>query len=520
VSSRINRGGALKAEYRYWRVSGFAAAGRRSPIRRAVLALLAALALLAGTLPVAVAAQAAAARPGTLKLAPAKVVAGDTADTLTFTYTAPAKPVTGALSINVPAGFSIPQDTSAAGAGYLSVASGCATFQVAGLAAQPDGSTTVTVSVACAGSLSGTLTYEHVSVPGTAAAYPFAASFTPAGSPSIAFPAEHSVTVKPGPIASVTISPATASITAGGSQAYTAQAFDAFGNSRGDVTASTRFKITPNGSCTGATCTATAAGAHTVTGTHAKLTSTASLTVAPVASADLSAAETVSQAAPDYYTTVTFTTTVTNLSAATGATGVTASVPLPAGLAFVSSGSSGYDASTGVWTIGTVAAGATATLTITARALDVSLGKQTVTATVSSATSDPNPANNAASASETSQPAPVKLTIVPDPGNPSNVDVSLPGNVTWTASEANADNPAAPVPAGTVSWFCYAASTNPCPAADGTDLFNVPTLTYVISSLAADTYTITLAFDPADPNYQTSEVITSITFTVSSSGAG
>lgn len=509
----------MKAEYGYWRMSGLDAAGRRSPSRRGAAVLLAALALLAGTLPAA-AAQAAVARPGTLKLAPAKVVAGDTGDTLTFTYTAPAKPVTGTLTINVPAGFSTPQDTSASGAGYLSVASACATFQIAGLAAQPDGSATVTVSAACAGSLSGTLTYAHVSVPHTAAVFPFAASFTPVGSAPVAFPAQRSVTVKPGPITSVTISPATASIPPGGSQAYTAQASDAFGNSLGDVTAATRFKITPNGSCAGATCTATAAGAHTVTGTHAKLTGSASLTVTPVASADLSAAETVSQAAPDYYTTVTFTTTVTNLSATTDATGVTASVPVPSGLAFVSSSSSGYDAATGVWTIGTVSAGTAATLTITARALDVSFGQQTVTATVSSATSDPNPANNTASASEASQRAPVTVTIVPDPGNPANVDISLPGNLTWTAAEANADNSAAPAPAGTVQWFCSTASLNPCPSADGTNLFNIPTLTYVIQDLAVDTYTITLQFTPADPNYQAQDIVTSITFATTNSGGG
>ena len=75
------------------------------------------------------------------------------------------------------------------------------------------------------------------------------------------------------------ISPATATITAGGSQGYTAKGFDAADNSLGDVTASTTFTIGPNGSCPGATCTATVAGAHTVTGTDAGKTSSATLTV-------------------------------------------------------------------------------------------------------------------------------------------------------------------------------------------------------------------------------------------------
>jgi hypothetical protein len=45
------------------------------------------------------------------------------------------------------------------------------------------------------------------------------------------------------------------------------------------VTASTTFSIAPNGSCTGATCTANVGGSHTVTGNDAGKTSTASLSV-------------------------------------------------------------------------------------------------------------------------------------------------------------------------------------------------------------------------------------------------
>jgi parallel beta-helix repeat protein len=85
--------------------------------------------------------------------------------------------------------------------------------------------------------------------------------------------------VTTGTLDHIVISPATATITAGGSRAYTAQGFDASNNSLGDVTPSTTFTIGPNGSCTGATCTATAAGTHTVTGTNAGKTSTATLTV-------------------------------------------------------------------------------------------------------------------------------------------------------------------------------------------------------------------------------------------------
>ena len=65
----------------------------------------------------------------------------------------------------------------------------------------------------------------------------------------------------------------------GGSQFYTAEAFDVANNSRGDVTAATTFTITAPGSCTGSTCTATSPGTRTVTGTHAGKSGQATLTV-------------------------------------------------------------------------------------------------------------------------------------------------------------------------------------------------------------------------------------------------
>src|SRR4051812_18969925 len=71
------------------------------------------------------------------------------------------------------------------------------------------------------------------------------------------------VNVGVGALASITISPDTATIASGGSQAYTAEAFDSFGASRGDATGATTFSIAPTtggASCTGATCTATLAG--------------------------------------------------------------------------------------------------------------------------------------------------------------------------------------------------------------------------------------------------------------------
>jgi hypothetical protein len=96
------------------------------------------------------------------------------------------------------------------------------------------------------------------------------------------------VTVSPGPLDHLALAPGSASISAGGSQSYTATGFDQFNNSLGDITASTTFSIAPNGSCTGASCTATVAGAHTVTGSNGGKTSTASLTITPGAASKLS----------------------------------------------------------------------------------------------------------------------------------------------------------------------------------------------------------------------------------------
>jgi parallel beta-helix repeat protein len=87
------------------------------------------------------------------------------------------------------------------------------------------------------------------------------------------------LTVNAGAFDHLALSPASATISSGGSQTYTAQARDQYDNSLGDVTAATSFAIAPNGSCTGATCTASVAGAHTVTGTDAGKTGTASLQV-------------------------------------------------------------------------------------------------------------------------------------------------------------------------------------------------------------------------------------------------
>ncbi len=77
----------------------------------------------------------------------------------------------------------------------------------------------------------------------------------------------------------VVIAPSNATIQPGGSQNYTAEAFDTQGNSMGNVTSDTSFSIAPNGSCTGNTCTANQPGNHTVTGTFSGDSDAATLVV-------------------------------------------------------------------------------------------------------------------------------------------------------------------------------------------------------------------------------------------------
>ncbi|HVL89167.1 MAG TPA: S8 family serine peptidase [Actinomycetota bacterium] len=106
--------------------------------------------------------------------------------------------------------------------------------------------------------------------------------------------ANATLTVTPGPLASMTIAPSSSAITAGASQAYMVTGADAYGNSLGDVTPGTGFSITPNGSCSANTCTATVSGPHTVTATRSSVTVQASLQVnpGPLASLALSPAAT------------------------------------------------------------------------------------------------------------------------------------------------------------------------------------------------------------------------------------
>lgn len=90
------------------------------------------------------------------------------------------------------------------------------------------------------------------------------------------------------------------------------------------------------------------------------------LTLAPASYADLSLTKTVSNATPAFADTITYTLALNNSAVSPStATGVTVRDTLPAGVSFVSStGSGSYNSGTGVWSVGTLVPGATATLNI------------------------------------------------------------------------------------------------------------------------------------------------------------
>ena len=89
------------------------------------------------------------------------------------------------------------------------------------------------------------------------------------------------ITVIPAGLDHRALSPATSTVTAGRSQSYVAEGFDAYNNDLGDVTTQASLSISSGGSCnnTSHSCGAIKAGSYTVTTTDATATGTANLTV-------------------------------------------------------------------------------------------------------------------------------------------------------------------------------------------------------------------------------------------------
>ncbi|GAB2529101.1 hypothetical protein GCM10027189_04880 [Rufibacter soli] len=131
----------------------------------------------------------------------------------------------------------------------------------------------------------------------------------------------------------------------------------------------------------------------------------ATSTITVQSAADIAVTNTVPKAS--YYNgeIVTFTVTAKNLGP-NAATGVSITEALPAGLTLEGTAPAGYNASTGVWTVGSLAINETKTLTLTARTAQS--GTITTTASLNSRTGfevDLNDNNNASSTTITVSPA-------------------------------------------------------------------------------------------------------------------
>lgn len=135
------------------------------------------------------------------------------------------------------------------------------------------------------------------------------------------------------------------------------------------------------------------------------------------AAADLQVTKTAGAASILLGASVRFTVTVTNLGPNIGSTLIVTDT-LPAGLTYLSHTTSAgtYSAATGLWTLGSLAVGASQTLILTASGNSV--GTWTNTATVASDNSDPLTANNTASAGVTVlNPAPASFNAF-EPATP------------------------------------------------------------------------------------------------------
>ncbi|MBB5438121.1 gliding motility-associated-like protein/uncharacterized repeat protein (TIGR01451 family) [Pedobacter sp. AK017] len=169
----------------------------------------------------------------------------------------------------------------------------------------------------------------------------------------------------------------------------------------------------------GANASATITATVKATGTYANTASvtltendpvsannTATVTPVPVPQANLSVVKTINNAAPYAGNNVIFTITAAN-AGPSPATGVQVNDLLPSGYTFVSATPSqgAYNPSTGIWTMGTLANAANATLTITATVKDA--GVYANTATITSTEADPVMTNN----SSTVTPTPIVIKI-------------------------------------------------------------------------------------------------------------
>ncbi|MGC4041409.1 MAG: gliding motility-associated C-terminal domain-containing protein [Flavobacterium sp.] len=213
------------------------------------------------------------------------------------------------------------------------------------------------------------------------------------------------------------------------------------------VTPSTGTWTAPNWSignlANGASATLTVVATLNATGSYANTATitgnqtdpnttnnTSTSTPTPVPVTDLAVVKTVNNASPNVGSNVTFTITATN-NGPSAATGVSVADNIPSGYTVVS-----VTPSTGTWTapnwsIGNLANGASATLTVVATVN--ATGSYANTATITGNQTDPTPGNN----TSTSTPTPVPVTDLAVVKTVNNASPNVGSNVTFTITATN-----------------------------------------------------------------------------------
>jgi hypothetical protein len=92
------------------------------------------------------------------------------------------------------------------------------------------------------------------------------------------------------PVSRLAVTPSSASVGPNVPQTFQAEGFDAANHDLGNVTATTTFALAPNGTCSGAACSAPFAGSHQVTAKDGSASGLANLSVVPLASLVISPA--------------------------------------------------------------------------------------------------------------------------------------------------------------------------------------------------------------------------------------
>jgi uncharacterized repeat protein (TIGR01451 family) len=223
----------------------------------------------------------------------------------------------------------------------------------------------------------------------------------------------------------------------------------------------------------------------------------------PTAAIDLSVTKTVDNATPAVGSDVVFTVTVTNAAGLSDATGVVVTDLLPTGYSHVSDdGAGAYVPGTGVWTVGDLTAGSSATLNITATVLPsgIYLNEAEVTA-ADQADADSTPGDGVGDDydSESATPtATADLTVTKTDG----VLTYIPGGqVTYTITVSNAGpsnvtgatvTDTFPAEITGATWTCTPTGAATCTANGAGDISD----TVDIPADESVTYSVTVDIDP------------------------